>query len=96
LGSTAQKRAAEEEEIRCLAPTENSTFCRQQTILLSVAMSDRKPPEPMTKMTRGRETLRRVQKRNTLSEGEAIELGVRAVHEARRKRRAGRLRLGHM
>jgi len=51
-------------------------------------MSDREPPKTKAKATRGRETLRRVQGRNTLSEDEAIELGVKAVHEARRKRRA--------
>lgn len=44
--------------------------------------------ESMAKMTLGRETLRRVQERNTLSEAEAIELGVKAVHEARHKCRA--------
>jgi 20S proteasome alpha/beta subunit len=37
-------------------------------------------------MTLGRESLRRVQERSTLSEDEAIELGVRAVREARHKR----------
>lgn len=51
-------------------------------------MSDRELLESMAKMTLGRETLRRVQERNTLSEDEAIELGVKAVHEARHKRRA--------
>lgn len=51
-------------------------------------MSDRELLESMARMTLGRETLRRVQERNTLSEVEAIELGVKAVHEARRKRRA--------
>lgn len=51
-------------------------------------MSDRELLESMARMTRGRETLRRVQERNTLSEDEAIELGVKAVHEARRERRA--------
>lgn len=51
-------------------------------------MSDRELLESMAKITLGRETLRRVQERSTLSEDEAIELGVKAVHEARRKRRA--------
>lgn len=51
-------------------------------------MSDRELLESMAKMTLGRETLRRVQERNTLSEDEAIELGVKAVHEARHERRA--------
>lgn len=51
-------------------------------------MSDRELLESMARMTLGRETLRRVQERNTLSEDEAIELGVKAVHEARRERRA--------
>lgn len=51
-------------------------------------MSDRELLESMAKMTLGRETLRRVQERNSLSEGEAIELGVKAVREARLKRRA--------
>lgn len=41
--------------------------------------------ESMARMTLGRETLRRVQERNTLSEDEAIELGVKAVHEARQQ-----------
>ena len=50
--------------------------------------SDRELLESMAKMTLGRETLRRVQERNTLSEDEAIELGVKAVHEARHERRA--------
>lgn len=49
---------------------------------------DRELLESMAKMTLGRESLRRVQERNTLSEDEAIALGVEAVHEARRKRRA--------
>jgi hypothetical protein len=40
----------------------------------------------MAKMTLGRESLRRVQERSTLSEDEAIALGVKAVHEARDKR----------
>jgi hypothetical protein len=53
-----------------------------------VATSNREPPEAKAKMTHGREALRRVQDRNTLSEDEAIELGVKAVHEARRERRA--------
>jgi hypothetical protein len=47
-------------------------------------MTDRKLLESMAKMTLGRESLRRVQERNTLSEDEAIALGVKAVHEARR------------
>jgi hypothetical protein len=51
-------------------------------------MSDRELLESMARMTLGRETLRRVQERNALSEDEAIELGVKAVHEARRQRRA--------
>lgn len=51
-------------------------------------MSDRELLESMARMTLGRETLRRVQERNTLSEDEAIELGVKAVHEARHERRA--------
>jgi hypothetical protein len=51
-------------------------------------MSDRELLESMARMTLGRETLRRVQERNTLSEDEAIELGVKAVHETRRERRA--------
>lgn len=51
-------------------------------------MSDRQLLESMARMTLGRETIRRVQERSTLSEGEAIELGVKAVHEARRERRA--------
>ena len=37
-------------------------------------MSDRELLESMARMTLGRETLRRVQERNTLSEDEAIEL----------------------
>jgi len=40
----------------------------------------------MAKMTLGRETLRRVQELNTLSQDEAIELGVKAVREARQAR----------
>lgn len=51
-------------------------------------MSDRELLESMAKMTLGRESLRGVQDRNALSEDEVIELGVRAVHEARRGRRA--------
>ena len=51
-------------------------------------MSDRELLESMARMTLGRETLRRVQERNTLSEDEAIELGVKAVREARHERRA--------
>ena len=51
-------------------------------------MSDRELLESMAKMTLGRETLWRVQERNTLSEDEAIELGVKAVHEAWYERRA--------
>ncbi len=53
-------------------------------------MSDPELLESMTRMTLGRETLRHVQKRNTLSEDEAIELGVKAVREARPERRAAR------
>lgn len=49
-------------------------------------LSDRELLESMAKMTLGRESLRRVQERNTLSEDEAIALGVKAVHEARRER----------
>ena len=49
---------------------------------------DRELLESMAKMALGRETLRRVQERNTLSEDEAIKLGVKAVHEARYERRA--------
>lgn len=52
------------------------------------AADDSGRSESMARMTLGRETLRRVQERNTLSEDEAIELGVKAVHEARRERRA--------
>ncbi|MBS1883566.1 MAG: hypothetical protein JSS97_11495 [Actinobacteria bacterium] len=48
---------------------------------------DRELLESMAKMTLGRESLRRVQERSTLSEDEAIALGVKAVHEARRERR---------
>jgi hypothetical protein len=51
-------------------------------------MSDRELLESMARMTLGRETLRRVQERSTLSEDEAIELGVKVVHEARHERRA--------
>lgn len=51
-------------------------------------MGDRELLESMARMTLGRETLRRIQERSTLSEDEAIELGVKAVHEARRDRRA--------
>ncbi|HVV53589.1 MAG TPA: hypothetical protein VHO06_28295 [Polyangia bacterium] len=51
-------------------------------------MGDRELLESMAKMTLGRESLRRVQERSTLSEEEAIALGVKAVHEARRGRRA--------
>jgi hypothetical protein len=50
-------------------------------------MSDRELLESMARMTLGRETLRRVQERSALSEDEAIELGVKAVHEARHERR---------
>jgi hypothetical protein len=49
---------------------------------------DSELPESMARMTLGRETLRRVQERNALTEDEAIELGVKAVHEARHERRA--------
>ncbi len=48
-------------------------------------MSDRELLESMARITLGRETLRRVQERNTLSEDEAIELGVKAVWEARQQ-----------
>jgi hypothetical protein len=48
--------------------------------------SDRELLESMAKMTLGREALRRVQERSTLSEDEAIALGVKAVHEARNER----------
>jgi hypothetical protein len=51
-------------------------------------MSDQELLESMARMTLGREILRRAQERNTLSEDEAIELGVKAVHEARHERRA--------
>ncbi len=51
--------------------------------------SDRELVESLAKITLGRETLRRMQERNTLSEEEAIALGVRAVHEARRESAAG-------
>jgi hypothetical protein len=51
--------------------------------------SDRELIESLAKITLGRETLRRVQERNALSEEEAIALGVKAVHEARRERSAG-------
>lgn len=51
-------------------------------------MSDRELLESMARMTLGRETLRRVHERNMLSEDEAIELGVKVVHEARHMRRA--------
>lgn len=50
--------------------------------------SDRELLESMAKMTLGRESLRRVQERSTLSEEDAVALGVQAVDEARRKRRA--------
>lgn len=48
---------------------------------------DRELLESMAKMTLGRESLRRVQERSSSSEDEAIALGVKAVHEARRTRR---------
>jgi hypothetical protein len=48
-------------------------------------MSDRELLESMARMTLGRETLRRVQNRSTLSEDEAIELGVKTVREARQQ-----------
>ena len=51
--------------------------------------SDRELVESLAKITLGRETLRRVQERNALSEEEAIALGVRAVHEARHEASAG-------
>ncbi len=51
-------------------------------------MGDRELLESMATMTLGRESLRRVQERSSLSEDEAIALGVKAVHEARRKRQA--------
>jgi hypothetical protein len=47
--------------------------------------------ESMARMALGRETLRRVQERNTLSEDEAIELGVKAVLEAPARHQAGEL-----
>ncbi|MGE0066114.1 MAG: hypothetical protein AB7F97_07510 [Solirubrobacterales bacterium] len=50
--------------------------------------SDRELLESVALVTIGRETLQRVQERSTLSEDEAIELGVKAMHEARRERRA--------
>jgi hypothetical protein len=50
--------------------------------------SDRELLESMATMTLGRESLRRVQDRSTLSEEDAVALGVQAVDEARRKRRA--------
>jgi hypothetical protein len=49
---------------------------------------DRELLESMAKMTLGRESLRRVQERSNLSEEDAVALGVQAVDEARRKRRA--------
>jgi hypothetical protein len=49
---------------------------------------DRELLESIAKTTLGRESLRQVQERSTLSEDEAIALGVKAVHEARRKRQA--------
>jgi hypothetical protein len=49
-------------------------------------MSDRELLESMARMTLGRETLRRIQERNALSEDEAVELGVKAVREARQQR----------
>jgi len=51
--------------------------------------SDRELIESLAKITLGRETLRRVQERNDLSEDEAIALGVKAVHESRSGRSAG-------
>jgi hypothetical protein len=51
--------------------------------------SDRELIESLAKITLGRETLRRVQERNALSDEEAIALGVKAVHEARRERSPG-------
>ncbi len=50
--------------------------------------SDRELLESVVLVEIGRETLHRVQERSTLSEDEAIELGVKAMHEARRERRA--------
>lgn len=49
---------------------------------------DRELLESMVKMVLGRESLRRVEERSTISEEEAVALGVEAVHEARRKRQA--------
>jgi hypothetical protein len=45
--------------------------------------SDRELLESMALSVLGRTTLRSVQERNTLTEDQAIALGVRAVHEAR-------------
>lgn len=50
--------------------------------------SDRELLESVALVAIGRETLQRVQERNTLTEDEAITLGVKAMHEARRERRA--------
>jgi hypothetical protein len=50
------------------------------------AKGDRELLESMAKMTLGRESLRRVQERSSLSEDEAIALGTQAVHEVRRER----------
>lgn len=47
-------------------------------------IGDRELLEAMALIALGRETLRRVQDRNALSEDEAIELGVKAVSEARK------------
>lgn len=47
-------------------------------------IGDRELLESMALIALGRETLRRVQGRNALSEDEAIELGVKAVSEARK------------
>jgi hypothetical protein len=50
--------------------------------------SDRELLESVALVAIGREMLQRVQERSTLSEDEAIELGVKAVREARCERRA--------
>jgi hypothetical protein len=48
--------------------------------------SDRELLESVVLIALGRETLRSVQERSDLTEEEAIELGVKVVHEARRCR----------
>jgi hypothetical protein len=52
--------------------------------------SDRELLESVALVAIGRETLRRVQDRNALTEDEAIALGAKAMHEARRERRSQR------